>query len=562
MKKKQKDYEILKNRINDQICSKITSFVQKRYTHFDRPFILDRYITKVKSNGKLTYNISSQAQRKIEQHIENLWRYLSSPDKIATHPFYPFIAFDIKERKANIINKIKYYETKAKELSGSELESCNKILNNIKKNGIVKKRPIRYAAHIDGYIYSYYAQLLYEKYEQKLKELNLSSEILAYRKLPKIIINGSEIKPNNCTMAREIFEHIKKRKNNCYALSFDIHSFFDYIDHAKLYQEWAKILNTEKLPADHLNIYRSLTRYCFIDLKEICYYINHNKCTLNDCSKCNKKIYKQIPKILFYNAKQFRAFKEWYKNIYKNTNHKNFHKNPGITDKFPHGIPQGTSISALLSNIYMIPFDLNMKKLAENFKGIYRRYCDDIIFICPHDDDTKKYIIEKIQKYILERGHSLSIHPIDEWDDYSKSQCYDFTNIKKIMDHPLQYLGFYFNGKQVRIREASLARYLRKSKRAVTAMKLNAKQKLKNMNKKGIILQDKHKRLYRHLLYEKYTHLGKRNFISYVLRTFEKVFSTSILKHQIYNHKKRLVKLIKQADSELLETYNELVRKK
>lgn len=122
----------------------------------------------------------------------------------------------------------------------------------------------------------------------------------------------------------------------------------------------------------------------------------------------------------------------------------------------------------------MIPFDLNMKKLAEEVNGIYRRYCDDIMFICPHDEAIKKYVIEKIQEYILERGDSLSIHPIEAWNDYSKSQCYDFTNIKKIMANPLQYLGFYFNGEQVRIREASLARYLRKSKRAVSAMKLNA----------------------------------------------------------------------------------------
>lgn len=562
MKKKQKEYDRLKNTINNQICSKIPSFVQKSYAHFDRPFTLVRYITKVNSNTKSTYKISPDAQKKIKQHIESLRNYLSSPDKIATHAFYPFIAFDIKERRANIINKIKYYEKKSKELSGPELESCNKILKNLKEKGIIKKRPIRYAAHIDGYIYSYYAKLLYEKYEQKLKELNLGPEILAYRTLPKIYIKDSEISPNNCTMAREIFEHIKKRKNNCYALAFDIHSFYDYIDHKKLYQEWTKVLNTDKLPADHLNIYRSLTKYCFIDLKEICYYINKNKCTSDACSKCNKKIYKQIPKILFYNAKQFRTFKKWYKETYKNTEHKKFHKNPGLNDKFPYGIPQGTSMSALLSNIYMIPFDVNMKNLAEEVNGIYRRYCDDIMFICPHDETIKKYVIEKIQEYILERGNSLSIHPIEAWDDYSKSQCYDFTNIKKIMANPLQYLGFYFNGEQVRIREASLARYLRKSKRAVSAMKLNAKKKLENMHKKGIVLQDKHKKLYRRLLYERYTYLGKRNFISYVLRTFDKVFDTAVLKHQIHNHKKRLDNLIKQADSELLATYNELVSKK
>lgn len=563
MSTKQNDYNKLKSNLTKQVKEKIPTFNLKSFAHFDRPFSFGRYITKDKSNTKTKYIITPASQKKIKQQINFLHSFLNSPKKIAKHSFYPFIAFDLEERRSNTINKIKYYEKKLFELSGEEKNKCFKTLESLKKKGIIKKRPIRYASHIDGYIYAHYASLLNEKYEKRIQELGLSDVVLAYRKLPSVLINNAKISPNNCTMAREVFEEIKKRENNCYALAFDIHSFYDYIDHQNLYKEWVKVLEVGKLPSDHLNIFRSLTKYCYIDLKEVCYYVNKDKkkpCIQADCAKCNKKIYKKIPKILFKNAEKFRRFKDWYKDFYKDTEHKKFHKNEGFYASKPYGIPQGSAMSALLSNIYMLPFDFAMKNLADTVGGIYRRYCDDIMFICPHDEKIKEIIVTKIKEYIYERGENLKIHPIDKWDKYSKSQCYDFTDITKIKQQPLQYLGFYFDGEKVRIREGSLARYLRKSKRAVIAMKYNAIKKLINMHKQKIPIQDKQKKLYRHHLYEQYTHLGKRNFISYAYRTFDTVFNTSVIKQQINNHQKRLNKLIEQADNEILKTYEKLVQ--
>lgn len=561
MSKKQNNYNKLKNNLTKQVTEKIPTFNLKSFAHFDRPFSFGRYITKDNTTAKTKFIITPASQKKIKQQIDSLHLFLNSPEKIAKHAFYPFIAFDIKERRSNLINKIKYYERKQLELSGIEKDKCIEALDNLKKKGIIKKRPIRYASHIDGYIYAHYASLLSEKYEKRIQELDLGDVILAYRKLPPVKINDKEICPNNCTMARDVFEEIKKRGNNCYALAFDIHSFYDYIDHKNLYKEWAQVLGVDKLPEDHLNIYKSLTKYCYIDLKEVCYYVNKDKkkpCLQVDCVKCNKKIYKKIPKILFKNAEKFRIFKDWYKNFYKDTEHKKFHKNEGFYMPEPYGIPQGSAMSALLSNIYMIPFDSAMKNLAEDVGGLYRRYCDDIMFICPHDGKIKEKIINKIKECISERGENLKIHPIEEWDNYSKSQCYDFTAITKIKQHPLQYLGFYFDGEKVRIREGSLARYLRKSKRAVTAMKFNAIKKLINMHKQKIPIQEKQKKLYRHHLYEQYTHLGKRNFISYAYRTFDTIFDTSVIKQQINSHQKRLNKLIEKADVEILKTFNNI----
>lgn len=563
MSQKQNDYNKLKSNLTKQVTEKIPTFNLKIFAHFDRPFSFGKYITKYKSSSKTKFIITLASQKKIKQQIDSLHSFLNSPERIAKHSFYPFIAFDIEERRSNTINKIKYYEKKLIELSGEEKNKCLNTLDSLKKKGIIKKRPIRYVSHIDGYIYAHYASLLNEKYEKRIQELGLSDVVLAYRKLPPVIINGTEISPNNCTMAREVFEEIKRRENKCYALAFDIHSFYDYIDHKNLYKEWALVLGVDKLPEDHLNIYKSLTKYCYIDLKEVCYYVNKDKkkpCSQVDCEKCNKKIYKKIPKILFKNAEKFRIFKDWYKDFYKDTEHKKFHRNEGFYAAKPYGIPQGSAMSALLSNIYMIPFDSAMKSLAENVGGMYRRYCDDIMFICPHDEKIKEKIVTEIKEYINERGENLKIHPIEDWDNFSKSQCYDFTDDTKIKHQPLQYLGFYFDGEKVRIRESSLARYLRKAKRAVTAMKLNAQKKLINMAKQKIPIQEKQKKLYRHHLYEQYTHLGKRNFISYAYRTFDTVFNTSVIKQQINNHQKKLNKLIEKADVEILETYNKIFK--
>jgi len=44
-----------------------------------------------------------------------------------------------------------------------------------------------------------------------------------------------------------------------------------------------------------------------------------------------------------------------------------------------YGIPQGSALSALLSNIYLVDFDEYMFKLGQTIGFIYRRYCDDIL---------------------------------------------------------------------------------------------------------------------------------------------------------------------------------------
>jgi hypothetical protein len=46
------------------------------------------------------------------------------------------------------------------------------------------------------------------------------------------------------------------------------------------------------------------------------------------------------------------------------------------------GIPQGSAMSALLSNVYLIDFDEYLQILGQKMGFAYRRYCDDILIIC------------------------------------------------------------------------------------------------------------------------------------------------------------------------------------
>ena len=210
----------------------------------------------------------------------------------------------------------------------------------------------------------------------------------------------------------------------------------------------------------------------------------------------------------------------------------------------PFGIPQGSPMSALLANIYMLPFDMAMKNMCDKYQAVYRRYSDDILIIC--DKDSKEPISEFMMNSIKERGVHLIIHPIGEGRK-SKSKCYDFAS-DRILQDPLQYLGFTFDGKNVKVRGASFAKYLRKSARGIRSMRMATQNKIKKLVAEGRAPDTFRTRLNRKTLYEKYTHLGHRNFWSYVNRAFKDMEYQSI-RRQMNKHFARVSKLISDEDA-------------
>jgi len=102
--------------------------------------------------------------------------YVTTPEKIAKHSFLPFIHKTSKVKKFR-----KEYSVK----TGSVILNT-KVGNKILRNGSIKKRELYYASHLDSLIFGYYAKLLSDNYERKIKEneYNLDEVVNAYRSVP------------------------------------------------------------------------------------------------------------------------------------------------------------------------------------------------------------------------------------------------------------------------------------------------------------------------------------------------------------------------------------------
>ena len=180
---------------------------------------------------------------------EKIFSFVTNPKNIEKHSFFPFIHFELSSYK---IKKEGY-----KIVNGEKAITVKKQPSKI--------RPIKYSAHLDGHIYAYYATLMSENYEKLLVEKKISDSILAFRKLPN--------SPNNIHFAKNVFDEIKNR-NDCSILCIDIKSFFDELDHLLLKQAWKNILGTDKLPSDHYQIFKSITKFSYVHKNEVYHNLN------------------------------------------------------------------------------------------------------------------------------------------------------------------------------------------------------------------------------------------------------------------------------------------------
>ncbi len=195
------------------------------------------------------------------------------------------------------------------------------------------------------------------------------------------------------------------------------------------------------------------------------------------------------------------------------------------------GIPQGSSISALLSNIYLIDYDTKLNELAQKHGFLYRRYCDDILIVCDTKDALhfQKIAREEIAKYHLEIQDKKV--ELIEFCKNSQGQIRSF-NLKKIQQElpsqmnasneqrfykSLQYLGFEFNGKDILIRPGSLSRYFRKMKGRIIKTVCMAYSE-----------QARGEKIFKQQLFHRYTHLGKRNFLHYAYNASKEYYRNSL----------------------------------
>lgn len=399
---------------------------------------------------------------------------VSDPNQLAQHSFLPFIKIKIKTPR------YRYQE-------------------NEKEYGLdTKIRPISFASHFDTYLYSFYSFVLTKKYQEYIKNNSFSDCVLAYR----TDLDGK----CNIQFAKEVFEFIKNN-GECTALALDIRGYFDSIDHDILKDKWCKILGEDVLPEDQYKLYRSLTKYAYVNKSTL---LKHFNIVL-------KKIDKKPPNLLAYIPGA--TFKEKMQ-LLRDRNLIVFNDTFELVDKKRRyfGIPQGSSISALLSNIYLIDYDKKLSELAKRKGFLYRRYCDDILIVCDHDEASilQKIAIDEIRNYHLEiqdkkveiikfcRNSKDQIRAFNQKKiDGASNISINEANEQKFYKN-LQYLGFEFNGKDILIRSSSLSRYFRKMKARI------AKTVKMAYSDKGV-----GDRIFKQKLLHRYTHLGKRNFLYY-----------------------------------------------
>ena len=134
------------------------------------------------------------------------------------------------------------------------------------------------------------------------------------------------------------------------------------------------------------------------------------------------------------------------------------------------GIPQGLSISNILSSIYM-------KKLDENYTSkldiSYYRYVDDILNLC--NDSNINSVIKLIKKDTEKL--KLTIHSFEDKND--KSLIGDISN------DSFQYLGYEFYNNKLSVRKESIKKFQERVINIFTSSKKDKLSKLyENINLK------------------------------------------------------------------------------
>ena len=331
---------------------------------------------------------------------------------------------------------------------------------------VVKARDIMHASHRDACILSKYSHELTAKLDAWYAENGLHEAVIAYRSLRK----------SNYHFAATAQAYVRDH-DSIEAMCFDVTGFFDNIDHKRLKQRLKWLLAVDELPDDWHRVLRSVTRYSHV-----------RKADLKAHPVFGQRLQQRGADRPLATVKELKAA-----GIPIQTN------GTGI------GVPQGTPISASLSNLYMADFDLAMKALADQHGALYQRYSDDILIICDpdHADQLAAAVADALHAEALQLQNDKTIRQRfmgDERDNF-------------------QYLGFQLGLGPALIRPGSLSRQWRSAKRAIR----RSERKAERLAKAG--QKDK---IYTSKLRGRLTHVGLRNFLAYADRSSDELQSDSI----------------------------------
>lgn len=408
--------------------------------------------------------------------LNDVWDKVTNPDFIKSHGFYPLIKYTKHSKKYTDKSDRKFK---------------------------VKDREICYSAHIDRCIFQYYSYLLNERYNQRVKHDNIDMVAVAYR---------NELGLNNIHFSKIAYDKIRSF-SSCYIIVGDFTDFFGSLDHLYLKKMICNLLDVKKLPDNYYTVFKNITKYSTWALSDLL-KINGLKDTKSDREKLNQKRTVITPE-------EFKRYKK--KRIVQNKN--------------SFGIPQGTAISAVLANVYMLEADktINEKVIANN--GLYMRYSDDFIIVIPKDKDNFKVFYDWLFTF-LKKIPNVKLSPektkIYHYSDNAVMSCNSlFQEGVENSNNIINFLGFSFNGKEVCIRASTISKYYNKMYRKARTIrkrrgisyygnKISCKNLYQKYSVKGAIIRRENGK----------KNLITGNFLTYVYRA-NKIYRNNepIMKH-------------------------------
>ncbi len=335
-------------------------------------------------------------------------------ENLSTHQFLPFLKFIKKD--------IRY----RKDTTGTP------------RRGI-KPRPIMYASHLDAHIYSFFSYSWSQAYEQLIKENGSADSVIAYR---KIADESNSHNKSNIQFAREVFQYIQ-RQGDCVAIVADIEKFFDTLKHKTLKEQLCVVLGVTQLGERDYKVFRSLTAFRYV-LKDEDEKSLYTRLSYRIAREIQKR--KSLPQAVY----------ECGKNVIKE-------------NKTVVGIPQGSPASGLLANIYLTSFDSSIRNSFPD--ALYRRYSDDIVFVCPTNSAARALIIlnEEIKKYSLNISSPKTFYVKFGRQPNGSVLCTEVKdgNGSVVGRKYIDYLGFEFDGRSVLLRNKTLQKSYKKAARKI-----------------------------------------------------------------------------------------------
>lgn len=403
--------------------------------------------------------------------------YIANPDKVAKHGFYPLIHYEKRT--------VKYSKKKGRK---------------------EKKRDICYAAHIDRCIYQYYSFLLNSLYNERVKKDGTSAAAVAYR---------TDLHENNIHFSKRAFDFIKT-KSPVYVMIGDFTGFFDNLDHVYLKKQWCSLLDVDRLPADHFAVFKNITSYSRLELTDLL-RLNGLEDTKTGRKKLNGMARVLTPE----------QFKENRSLIQKHTE--------------PYGIPQGSPISGILANMYMLEVDKLINDAVHELGGMYIRYSDDFVIILPDAPEIDAVKELKRVAEMRKQAPRLRLEPNKtqyfHYDNGVLINCgKDFHEDADDSNGTINFLGFSFDGHKIRIRSKTVSKYYYRMYR-----------KAHNIAKMGGYTPDG-KRISCKNLYSVYSRKGAKkgpgNFLTYVNRAAAEYGPNEPIKKDTRRHMQKIRKAL------------------